>query len=78
MFARSLFLAVSTPAAAAQSYVATGTHQCGNGHTCVITGSFQDCNEATGFLRARGCCHSEPTGGRSTGFTLNYCIPERP
>jgi hypothetical protein len=79
MMARSLLLAMalSTPAAAAQWYSATGTHLCANGHTCVVTGSFGDCEEAAGFLRTRDCCHVESTGGISARFTLNYCIPAR-
>jgi hypothetical protein len=63
-----------------RGYSASGTHQCGSekGRSCVVTGSgFSSCNDATGFLRTRDCCPTTPQGGQSSGFTLNYCIPDR-
>jgi hypothetical protein len=63
-----------------RGYSASGTHQCGSekGRSCVVTGSgFSNCNDATGFLRTRDCCPTTPQGGQSSGFTLNYCIPDR-
>jgi hypothetical protein len=60
------------------SYSASGTHQCGaNAASCVVTGlAYRDCNDATSSLRAQDCCASRRSGQASTGFTLNYCIPE--
>jgi hypothetical protein len=63
-----------------RGYSASGTHQCGpgKGRNCVVTGSsFSNCNDATIVLRTRDCCPTTPKGGTSSGFTLNYCIPER-
>jgi hypothetical protein len=60
------------------SYSASGTHQCGGGPVCVVTGlAFRDCNDAASALRAQDCCVSRGGGQASTGFTLNYCIPEQ-
>jgi hypothetical protein len=61
------------------SYSASGTHQCGGGApVCVVTGlAFRDCNDAASALRAQDCCASRGGGQASTGFTLNYCIPEQ-
>jgi hypothetical protein len=64
-----------------QRYSASGTHQCGSekGRSCVVTGSgFGNCNDATITLQTRDCCPTTPSGGKSTGFVLNYCIPDRP
>jgi hypothetical protein len=63
-----------------RGYSASGTHQCGSekGRSCVVTGSgFSNCNDATGVLQTRDCCPTTPQGGKSSGFTLNYCIPNR-
>ena len=63
-----------------RGYSASGTHQCGSekGRSCVVTGSgFSNCNDASIFLKTRDCCPTTPTGGTSSGFTLNYCIPDR-
>jgi hypothetical protein len=63
-----------------RGYSASGTHQCGSGQgrSCVVSGSgFSDCNDASNLLRTRDCCPTTPQGGRSSGFTLNYCIPEQ-
>jgi hypothetical protein len=63
-----------------RGYSASGTHQCGSekGRSCVVTGSgFSNCNDATSFLQTRDCCPTTPQGGKSSGFTLNYCIPNR-
>jgi hypothetical protein len=59
---------------------ASGTHTCGAGkdHRCVVSGGFSDCNDATITLKTRDCCITTPKGGTSSGFVLNYCIPERP
>lgn len=61
-------------------YSASGFHQCGSassaGRSCVVTGLFQDCNEAAIALRTRDCCPTTPGGGKSSGFTLTYCIPD--
>jgi len=61
-------------------YSASGLHQCGSGtgssHSCVVTGLFRDCNEATISLQTRDCCPTTPGGGKSSGFTLSYCIPD--
>jgi len=56
-------------------YTASGTHQCGGNRTCIVTGQFNDCNDAMSSLRTRDCCATR-NGGSSTGFALNYCIPE--
>ena len=64
-----------------RGYSASGTHQCGSekGRSCVVTGSgFENCNDASITLRTRDCCPTTPTGGKSSGFVLNYCIPDRP
>jgi hypothetical protein len=64
-----------------RGYSASGTHQCGSekGRSCVVTGSgFGNCNDATITLQTRDCCPTTPTGGKSTNFVLNYCIPDRP
>jgi|SRR5665213_1758385 len=64
-----------------QRFSASGTHQCGSekGRSCVVTGSgFGSCNDATITLQTRDCCPTTPAGGKSSGFVLNYCIPNRP
>jgi hypothetical protein len=64
-----------------RGYSASGTHQCGSekGQSCVVTGSgFSNCNDASITLRTRDCCPTTPKGGKSSGFVLNYCIPDRP
>lgn len=64
-----------------RGYSASGTHQCGSdkGRSCVVTGSgFSNCNDASITLQTRDCCPSTPGGGKSSGFVLNYCIPDRP
>jgi hypothetical protein len=63
-----------------RGYSATGTHQCGlESHSCIVTGSgFSNCNDAVTTLRAQDCCPTTPGGGKSSGFTINYCIPDRP
>jgi hypothetical protein len=64
-----------------RGYSASGTHQCGSekGRSCVVTGSgYGTCNDATITLQTRDCCPTTPAGGKSIGFVLNYCIPERP
>jgi hypothetical protein len=61
-------------------YSAGGTHQCGSGkgRSCVASGSgFSSCADATITLQTRDCCPTTPQGGTSSGFTLNYCIPEQ-
>jgi hypothetical protein len=63
-----------------RGFSASGTHQCGSdkGRSCIVTGSgFSNCNDATVVLRTRDCCPTTPQGGTSSGFTLNYCIPDR-
>jgi hypothetical protein len=57
-------------------YSAGGTHQCGSGGSCVVSGSFSNCNDATITLRTRDCCPTTKNGGTSKGFALNYCIPD--
>ena len=37
-----------------------------------------DGDDATITLQTRDCCPTTPAGGKSSGFVLNYCIPERP
>jgi hypothetical protein len=61
-------------------FSASGTHQCGSekGHRCIVTASFRNCNDAIITLQTRDCCPTTPSGGNSSGFVLNYCIPERP
>lgn len=62
-------------------YTAAGTHQCGSekGRSCVVTGGgFSSCNDATTSLQTRDCCPTTAKGGTSSGFVLNYCIPDRP
>jgi len=64
-----------------RGYSASGTHQCGSdkGHSCIVTGSgFSNCNDASISLQTRDCCPTTPGGGKSNGFVLNYCIPNRP
>lgn len=64
-----------------RGYSSSGTHQCGSdkGRSCVVTGSgFENCNDASITLRTRDCCPTTPMGGKSSGFVLNYCIPDRP
>jgi hypothetical protein len=64
-----------------RGYSASGTHQCGSekGHSCVVTASgFSNCNDAMITLKVRDCCPTTPSGGNSSGFVLNYCIPDRP
>jgi hypothetical protein len=64
-----------------RGYSASGTHQCGSekGRSCIVTGSgYSNCNDATITLQTRDCCPTTPSGGKSTGFVLNYCIPDRP
>jgi hypothetical protein len=64
-----------------RGYSASGTHQCASekGRSCVVTGSgFSNCNDATITLQTRDCCPTTPSGGKSSGFVLNYCIPDRP
>jgi hypothetical protein len=63
-----------------RGYSASGTHQCGSekGRSCIVTGSgFSNCNDAASLLQTRDCCPTTPQGGKSSGFTLNYCIPSR-
>jgi hypothetical protein len=63
-----------------RAYSAAGTHQCGSekGRSCVVTGSgYSSCNDATTTLQTRDCCPTTPAGGKSSGFVLNYCIPDR-
>lgn len=59
-------------------YSASGTHQCGeHSPSCVVTGlGYRDCIEATSTLRSQDCCLTRRDGSRSSGFVLNYCIPE--
>jgi hypothetical protein len=64
-----------------RGYSSSGTHQCGSekGRSCVVTGSgFSNCYDASIALRTRDCCPTTPAGGKSSAFTLNYCIPDRP
>jgi hypothetical protein len=63
-----------------RGYSAAGTHQCGSDkdRSCVVSGSgFSNCNDASTTLRTRDCCPTTPQGGNSSGFALNYCIPDR-
>jgi hypothetical protein len=57
-------------------YTAGGTHQCGSNVSCVVSGQFMNCSDATTTLQTRDCCPTTKKGGTSTGFTLTYCIPE--
>jgi hypothetical protein len=58
-------------------YSASGRHQCGSDkRSCVVSGLFSDCNDATSTLKARDCCPTTAGGGTSTGFSLSYCIPD--
>jgi hypothetical protein len=61
-------------------YTASGRHQCGSGNdpkrSCVVTGLFSDCNDATSTLKARDCCPTTAGGGTSSAFYLTYCIPD--
>ena len=57
-------------------YTAGGTHQCGSNVSCVVSGQFMNCSDATTTLRTRDCCPTTKKGGTSTGFALTYCIPE--
>jgi len=59
-------------------YSASGMHQCGDrSPSCVVTGiGYRDCIEANSALRSQDCCLTRRDGSRSTGFTMNYCIPE--
>ena len=64
-----------------RAYSASGTHQCGSekGRSCVVSGSgFSNCNDANITLQIRDCCPMTPAGGKSSGFVLNYCLPDRP
>ena len=64
-----------------RGYSASGTHLCGSekGRICIVTGSgFSNCNDASSVLQTRDCCPTTPGSGKSSGFTLNYCIPDRP
>ena len=65
----------STRLAQLPRYSASGTHQCGGKRTCIVSGQFNDCNDAMSSLRTRDCCVTR-NGASSTGFALNYCIPE--
>jgi hypothetical protein len=58
---------------------ASGTHTCGEGkdRVCVVSGSFGNCADAQITLKTRDCCSTTPQGGTSSGFVLNYCIPDR-
>jgi hypothetical protein len=66
----------STRMAQLPRYSASGTHQCGGNRSCIVSGQFNDCNDAMSSLRTRDCCATARGGGASTGFALNYCIPE--
>jgi hypothetical protein len=66
----------STRLAQLPRYTASGTHQCGGNRSCIVSGQFNDCNDAMSSLRTRDCCATARGGGSSTGFALNYCIPE--
>ena len=57
-------------------YSAAGTHQCGSNVSCVVSGQFMNCSDATTTLQTRDCCPTTKKGGTSTGFALTYCIPE--
>ena len=64
-----------------RGFSASGTHRCGSekGRSCIVTGSgFSNCNDVSTVLQTRDCCPTTPGGGKSSGFALNYCIPERP
>jgi hypothetical protein len=64
-----------------RGYSASGTHQCGSekGRSCVVTGTgFTNCTDASITLQTRDCCPTTPAGGKSSGFTMNYCITDRP
>src|SRR6478609_154391 len=64
-----------------RTYSASGSHQCSGGQptTCVVTGSFyRDCINASSALSVQDCCRTRRDGSHSTGFTLNYCIPQSP
>jgi hypothetical protein len=63
-----------------RGFSAAGTHQCASdkSRNCVVAGSgFSNCNDASTILQTRDCCPTTPAGGKSIGFTLNYCIPDR-
>ena len=61
-------------------YSASGRHQCGSGNdpkrSCVVTGLFNNCNDASIGLKTRDCCPTTPGGGTSTAFAMTYCIPD--
>jgi hypothetical protein len=60
-------------------YTASGTHQCGGAQTrrtCVVTGTFSTCSDAAISLQTRDCCPTTRDGGKSSGFSMSYCIPE--
>jgi hypothetical protein len=75
------------------SFYANGTHSCWSktdiGHTCKVSGYFNDCHEAHSKLRNDDCCprtkqcHLNPGssafecryGGASVGYTPGVCLP---
>lgn len=60
-------------------YSASGLHECDGKsakRSCVVTGLFTDCNDATIALQTRDCCPTTAGGGASSRFTLTYCIPD--
>jgi len=61
-------------------YSAAGMHQCRSGsggkRSCLVSGLFGSCNEASISLRTRDCCPTGTGGGTSAGFSLTYCIPD--
>jgi len=62
-----------------RSYSASGTHRCEKSHSCAVTGfGFSNCNDASITLKTRDCCSTSAKGGASSGFVLNYCLPDRP
>ena len=61
-------------------YTASGRHQCSTDKdakkSCIVTGQFSSCNEASIGLKTRDCCPTSAAGGTSHGFTMSYCIPD--
>jgi hypothetical protein len=58
-------------------YSASGLHQCGSDkRSCVVSGLFNNCNDAAITLKARDCCPTTAGGGTSSSFALTYCIPD--
>jgi hypothetical protein len=55
-------------------YIASGTHTCESGLSCVVTGVFNYCSEAYDFLKTEDCCPMIPSRSKSKSFAINYCL----